>query len=199
MKKKGFVLFICTLVLLFGVGTVTALSEGRFSWKTEAFTTTSYYVDENGNLYLVTEPPENPEDITDPDISVPTTAAPPTQPAAQAQAVQPTIPETQPTLPEALQNTPENIARYAENVEHNIQVFLEKQHFSRNNLDTKIEDNDLDPDSPPIKEKLEELNILESEGKALLANYQAGLLSDEEAGEQLMNLYFKDWGLLDLK
>ena len=58
MKKKGLVLFICALVLLFGVGTVTALSEVRFSWEAEANTTTSYYVDENGNRYLVTAPPE---------------------------------------------------------------------------------------------------------------------------------------------
>ena len=158
--------------------------------------------DENGIVLNIpiTEPPKNPEDITVPYVSVPTTIAPPTQPAAQAQqAAQPAVVDDHQALPEAIQTTPENIARYAEDVEHNIQVFLEKQIFDRNNLDTMIENNDLDPDSPPIKEEIEELDILESEGEALLANYRAGLLSDEEAAEQLMNLYYKDWGILALK
>lgn len=190
MKKKGLVLFICALVLLFGVGTVTALSEVRFSWEAEVFTTVAYYVDENGNRYLVTAPPENPDAIPQVTISVPTTLAPETVAGA-------TSPE--PTIPEIFSKSPENIARYAKDVEHNIQVFLEKQIFDRNNLDTMIENNDLDPDSPPIREEIEELDILESEGEALLADYRAGALSDEEAAEQLMNLYYKDWGILDLK
>ena len=189
MKKKGLVLFICALVLLFGVGTVTALSEVRFSWEAEANTTTSYYVDENGNRYLVTAPPENPDAIPQVTISVPTTLAPETVAGA-------TSPE--PTIPEIFSKSPENIARYAKDVEHNIQVFIEKQQFSRSNLNTKIKNNDLDPDSPPIKEKLAELDILESEGEALLADYRAGTLSDEEAASRLWDLYYKDWGMTDL-
>ena len=189
MKKKGLVLFICALVLLFGVGTVTALSEVRFSWEAEVFTTVAHYVDINGNRHIVTAPPENPDAIPQVTISVPTTLTPETVAGA-------TSPE--PTIPEIFSKSPENIARYAKDVEHNIQVFIEKQQFSRSNLDTKIENNDLDPDSPPIKEKLAELDILESEGEALLADYRAGTLSDEEAASRLWDLYYKDWNTLSL-
>ena len=45
-RKPGKAAQRWALVLLFGVGTVTALSEVRFSWEAEVFTTVAYYVDE---------------------------------------------------------------------------------------------------------------------------------------------------------